>query len=279
MLPAQAEEGLGLVLLEVVEGKRARVLPQGYFEYSLEPGGQAEGTIEVTNVGDNPVRLQTYPGDCVNSPSGDLVGPLAGEPNRSVGNWLTGSTSEVQLAGRERKRLPVRVSVPAGTPAGDYFGFYFIQPEAPEQQVPKAGAGELGVGLKVESRLGVIFLCHVSPGSSDTRRFQLPAGADGVRKVKQDGQLWLEVSIENPGKLFLKPLASWALTDPQGQLVARQDARPSGYLLPGHPVLLRLSPTAQQTILARGRYRLEVKVQDSRFPEVQAQQVYEVPLP
>ncbi|MFN8614275.1 MAG: hypothetical protein U0931_42480, partial [Vulcanimicrobiota bacterium] len=69
------------------------------------------------------------------------------------------------------------------------------------------------------------------------------------------------------------------LSDAKGQEVARQDARPVGHLLPGHPLALRLSPISQQRILARGRYHLQASLVDSRYPEVKAQQAYEVSLP
>lgn len=274
--PARADEGLGLVLLEVVEGKRAKPLPNGYFEFNLEPGSQAEGTIEVINVGDNPSPVRTYPGDCSNAPSGELNGPLQGEANRTTGLWLSSPQTQVELGPRERKRVVVKVQVPPGTKAGDYFAYYFLQPEDPEGAAPKVGVGELGAGLKIQSRLGVVFVIHVSPTASDRRAMQL---GESLRKFKQEGQVFLEVPVTNSGNLFIKPLFSWILRDAQGQEVARQDGRPVGHLLPGYPLALPLAPASQQRILARGVYRLEVGLQDSRFPEVKAQKVYEVSLP
>ncbi|MBS2034865.1 hypothetical protein JST97_07750 [bacterium] len=273
---ARAEEGLGLLLLELAEGKRARVLSSGFFEYSLQPGGQAEGTIEVINVGENPTRVSTYPGDCANNSDGNLIGPLLGEANREVGLWMSSPQTQIELGPRERKRIQVKIQVPPSTPAGDYFGYYFLQPDEPEAENPRAGAGELGAAIKVRSRLGVIFVMHVSPSTADQRSFKF---GESLRKFKQDGQVYLEVPVSNAGNLFLKPLFSWVLRDAQGQEVARQDAQPIGHLLPGHPLALHIAPAAQRRILARGRYRLEARCSDSRFPEVNAQQAYEVSLP
>ena len=150
------------------------------------------------------------------------------------------------------------------------------QPEEPEGSAPKVGAGELGAGLKIQSRLGVIFVIHVSPSAADRRAMQL---GESLRKFKRDGSVFLEVPVSNSGNLFIKPLFSWILRDAQGQEVSRQDAQPVGHLLPGYPLALPLSPVSQQRILARGIYRLEVSLQDSRFPEVKTQKVYEVSLP
>lgn len=273
-----ADEGLGVILLQVVEGKRPQLVPNGYFEYSLDPGTRMEGTVELTNVGENPLHLKAYGGDCSNNSNGDLVGPLWGEPSFKVGRWLSSPISDVTLEPRQRKRIPVAVQVPLQTPPGDYFGFYFFQPDSPDQPTGAPGPAELGVAMKVESRIGVIFLCHVSAALDSRKILQLAAPGE-LHKVRKDGQLWLEVPISNPGALFLKPQASWMLSNSQGVVIARQDARPLGHLCPGCPLKLVIPATQPQSILARGQYRLEVNVQDTRFPEVQAHEIYDLSLP
>ncbi|MBT9587001.1 hypothetical protein IV102_26905 [bacterium] len=273
-----ADEGVGVILLQLVEGKRPQVVPNGYFEYSLDPGARVEGTVELTNVGEHPLHLRAYSGDCNNNSNGDLVGPLWGEPSTKVGLWLSSPISEVTLEPRQRKRVSVAVQVPPRTPPGDYFGFYFFQPDSPEQPADAVGPAELGVAMKVESRIGVIFLCHVSAALDSRKLLQLAAPGE-VRKVRKDGQLWLEVPISNAGALFLKPQASWILSNSQGVAIAREDARPLGHLCPGYPLNLAIPATRPQSILARGHYRLEVNLQDTRFPEVQAHEIYDLSLP
>jgi len=273
------DEGLSVVLLQVVEGKRPQVVPNGYFEYSLSPGSRVEGTVELTNVGENPLHLKCYPGDCNNNPQGDLVGPLWGESSHCGGLWLSSPISELTLEPRQRKRIPVSFQVPPQAAPGDYLGFYFFQPDSPKQpDTLEPSDSELSVAMKVESRIGVIFLGHVS-AAQDSRRLLRLATPTEVRKMRKEGQLWLEVPISNPGALLLKPQASWVLSNSQGIEIAREDARPLGHLCPGFPLDLSIPITRPQSVLARGQYRLEVQVQDTKFPEVQTRGTYDLSLP
>jgi hypothetical protein len=226
---------------------------KSYFSYGIAPGATVEGALDLTNNARSALHVDLYPADAYNTPDGALTGPLLGEPSKNTGNWLTVDTSAVTLKPGQNKRVKFKMTVPADTAAGDYFGFIFVQPSPAEQAAPSGAPGEkapVSINVKVVQRLGVCIWERV-PGSLQN---VLKVGT--LKKIIDRGRLFLELELSNEGNTYLKPTGSWSLKSPSGEVVTSQIPNELGYILPGHPMKLRI-PIQTTRPLVRGEYHLE----------------------
>lgn len=228
---------------------------KSYFSYELPAGASKEGALDLVNNAKATMQVELYPADAYNTPDGALTGPLLGEASKNTGNWITIETSKLTLSPGQSRRVKFKMSVPAGTNSGDYFAFVFVQPSEVEKPDPKktptpGDKPPVSINVKVVQRLGICIWERV-PG-----QLQNGLQVGTLRKLIDRGKLFLELELTNTGNTYLKPAGSWTLKSPGGEVVASQSDNEFGYILPGHPMKLRI-PVQTNRPLARGEYRLE----------------------
>ena len=295
--PAQAKVGFGVRSWLTEPGHRAVQNANGYFDLDMAAGSTVQHQVELENTGDEPLKLDVYPGDGANSSSGSLTGTGLGETPHASGLWVSLERTMVPLKPREMQRVNFKLSVPIGTPQGDYFAWVFVEPQdqlispSPASPTPTA-TNDTQFALKIKKRLGVVLLIHVGDRTKFTRHIGIDDGsgappeavAGGVKTARlgkyfRDGQIYYGLKLDNRGETYLKPRWQWRLLDAEGKLVSGSpEATDLGYLCAGHPLVITVPLTAGK-ILPRGHYSLEITVQDPRYADIHLQNVFNIVLP
>lgn len=266
-----------------VSGIGIRLMPRAdeaalsYFEYRLEPGQSGQDVIEVRNNGENPIQMIVYPGDAWTTPDGGLGGPLLGEPSKSTGLWVQSGLSEFSVKGRETKEVPIQITVPEGTPPGDYMALMFVQEASRKDDSPQAESldeKKAAFSVTLQTRFAVVLWVRV-PGPLNAALALEPP----VKQV-QDGTLTLSYQLKNTGNVFLKPTTSWVLLAPDGSEIASAPRLEGASLVPGGAMSIPV-PLPTDQALVRGTYKLQVKAgaEPKGASAISAVQDFEVPLP
>lgn len=173
-----------------------------FFHLSLAPGAAIEATAIVSNHGAQPITLQTYPVDASTNAQGDFAMAGYADKRSRVGVWVrlhTGSTITVPAGGESE--IPFRLSVPKGTPPGDYLGGVIIQ-STPVLGKATTTSGGTVVRLDVVQRQGVRIYLHVD--------------GTAVKKVSPGPLTWTQTGtaatialpMRNSGNTILHPTAT-----------------------------------------------------------------------
>ena len=287
---AFAELGVGTKCYITDPGRRAVEASKGYYDLYLKPGDSVQHVIEIENSGNEAGRFLVYPGDGFNTLAGALAGgPLGQQPVES-GRWLAFEREQVVLAPKAKQRVAFKVTVPPDVGVGEYFSYVFVQPEPVDspQSDPKAQIvpDEIQSGMKIRTRVGILVITFVGDTSLRKAAWQLetpdkkkPEESKSLGKVYDRGEILYRCRLRNTGNVFLKPKVLWALKNSQGQTVSEcKEPAEVGYVCSGHPMEFNI-PLSGGKLLARGPYRLAIKVSDSRYPDILLDEILEVTLP
>lgn len=97
-------------------------MPGGRYSYALIAGSAVNDGIELINFTVNPITLAVYGVDSLSTTSGALVPGQPTVTQHTVGAWLTVSKPTVTLLAHTSTVDHFHLSVPFGTPPGDYVG-------------------------------------------------------------------------------------------------------------------------------------------------------------
>lgn len=275
-LVASAELGVGAKPYITDPGRRAIEASKGFYDFYLQPGESVQHVFEVENSGSEAALYEIYPGDGGNSPSGTLVGTPKGQPAQAAGSWLSLEKAQLQLQPKDAQRVAFRLTVPAGTPVGEYLSYLFIQPE-PIQDKPvdgSAGTNQVQSGMQVRTRVGILVLTFVGDVNQRKSAWQVSPPV----KAYENGEIFARLKVTNAGNVFLKPRITWSLTNPQGQPVAQAENSELGYVCARQDLTFQI-PLSAGKVLARGAYRLNYKIFDTRHPDLTQEATVEVTLP
>lgn len=168
-----------------------------FFHLELAPGAALDTEAVVTNHGDEPVTLRTYPVDATSDAGGFAMQDEAA-PREGVGAWVQLARDTVTVAAGSEVRVPIRVEVPAGTRPGDYAGAVIIQAPPAAGEAAQLGDGT-AVRLDVVQRLGVRIYLHVA-GEAVT---DLVPGA--IEWRREGSSIEFSIPITNTGNTNLRP--------------------------------------------------------------------------
>ena len=217
-LAAHADSPAGTPLL-----RTSHRFPNGYMEYSVDPGKRVDDTVTVENAGTAPAGFVLFAADGLTSVVsgvvyGDRDHPLRDGPTGNgeygAGSWIALSSAAVQLAPGEKTTVALSVSVPAQTAPGDYVGAV-----SAENPVPSRGTGQFG--LNVTTRTTIAVVVHV-PG---------PVATGGVTMdtpyvtVENKTRQILNVPLSYRGDVLVKPLIDLRVLDASGNTLLRVNRR------------------------------------------------------
>jgi len=171
-----------------------------YFDLTLVPGEQRHLEVEAANFGDEAVLARTYAADVYSIVNGGFGADLYGEDATGTTSWLTYATQQITLGPREALIVSVAVTVPGGTPPGQYIAALVI-----ENVEPQRGTGP--VALDQVNRNAIAVAIDV-PGP---RQPTLMIGAVGHKSVA--GHSIVTFEVDNPGSVHLKPTGAVRLLD------------------------------------------------------------------
>jgi hypothetical protein len=133
-------------------------MPAGHYNYAVEAGSTIADAIVLTNFTVNPITLSVYGVDAATTGAGQVVAGEPGGAQHSVGAWLRVSRSTVTLLPYRSDTDHFRLSVPKGTPPGDYLGAV-VASFGSAQRVDGGVAFEARAALAVDVR--VVGAVHV----------------------------------------------------------------------------------------------------------------------
>lgn len=214
-----------------------------FFHLSLYPGAKLEATAVVSNHTSSPVTLATYPVDGENTVQGTFAMAAQSAPREGVGAWVELDTEHITVPANTDLKVPFRLTVPEGTPPGDYAGGLIIQSPTVQGETTAVN-GDTAFRLDTIQRQGVRIYLNVA-GTTATSL------AHGNLSWKHNGDsLDFSLTVRNTGNIILHPSAhlnfsGWPAT------ATRLDFETPDGLLPGSSVELHTRLT-QAPIIQSG---------------------------
>ncbi|MDO8735715.1 MAG: DUF916 domain-containing protein [Thermoleophilia bacterium] len=165
----------------------------GYFVINSSSGTTVTETLRLRNDSDAPIRLRIQSVDATTGPYGGISYGLPAEPVKNVGTWTSLPASEIDLAPRETKNVPLTVTVPPTASVGDHIGGIAVWlPRAENAGEPGAG----GQSAVIDTQMRRVLSVHVVvPGPAEP----LIVITDVKPVVRPDG-VYLEILISNQGR-------------------------------------------------------------------------------
>lgn len=233
-------------------------------EHTVRSGGTAEGTIRLTNKGEEPRGVRLYQTDYRFNAAGESEYPAPGSRSRSNAGWISLRIERTSIAPGESVEIPYRIRLPDASateePSGSYWSMIMVEVRdgAPEEI-------DRGVSLGTQLRYGVQVATHV--GDSGSR--ELEYSEQAVRT--EDGERRFALTVRNTGTRALRPEMGIELYDGAGQrLDSRIEQRgllypgtslrqvfPLGDLEPGSYEAMILADPGRGEVFA-GQYRFDV---------------------
>jgi hypothetical protein len=207
-----------------------------FFHISLAPGAAINATAIASNKTAAAITLHSYPVDGTGTTQGTFVLASETDPRVGVGAWVKMDAAPLVVAANSESPIPFRLSVPLGTPPGEYAGGLIVQTPP---QAGKAAAMSNGDSIQMSSiqRVGV--------------RIYLTVAGTAITALKHGALTWqragdtitFSLPVRNTGNTILHPLASLRLTSRIGPNTRLTFETPES-LLPGAIIIMhaRLTP-------------------------------------
>jgi Bacterial protein of unknown function (DUF916) len=219
--------------------------PGPFFDLTMTPGESRALEVEIANVGTAGLAARTYAADAYTIINGGFGVRLRDEPQSGTTLWLDYTTDTIQLPPGEGIRRTFTVTVPAGTPPGEYITSLVL-----ENQDPLRGTGAVAIDQVFRQATAIVVTV---PGA---RLGALEIGA--ARHTVVAGHSVVAVALENTGNVRLKPAASFAVKDAAGVEVWHTDV-PMDSFFAGDATLVEV-PIAG--LLAPGAYTVALTLDD-----------------
>jgi hypothetical protein len=214
-----------------------------FFHLSLYSGAATEAIAVVSNHTSSPVTLLTYPVDGENTVQGTFAMAAQSDPRKGVGAWVQLDAERITVPANTDLQVPFRLTVPQGTPPGDYAGGLIIQSPTIHGKTTAVN-GDTAVRLDTIQRQGVRIYLNVA-GTA------VKSLAHGNLSWKQNGEsLDFILPVSNTGNTILHPSADMNLYGWPGTATSLKFDAPDG-LLPGASIDLH-ARLAQAPIVQSG---------------------------
>ena len=200
-------------------------------EYTLEAGQSFTGSVQVispvTEVGQN-MLVEVRADDFLLKLDGDAVYSRAGSHLRSATRWLNLEASSFNLPPQGAREVRYTVQVPAGTPAGGYWGVLFFKGVTPPPPVTKSAAEGFKANIIYNIEIGHVIYVRVG---NPVVRGEITA----LKASLKEGKPNVAFTVKNTGNIFWRTAGSVSIVDLKtGQAVAKQ-ALLGKLVLPGTP--------------------------------------------
>lgn len=176
------------------------------FEALVEPGETVQLVSVMSNFGDEPVGLRTYTSDLIPVVNGGLRMAHYEDEHTGVTSWIDYPVEVFELQPGESAERPVTITVPEGTPSGQYVGAIALETTEP------VNAGE-GAALDQYFRK-VVSVYITVPGDLVT---DFTLGDPEVRVVY--GQASVIIPVANTGNIRIDLGGRIYLLDLDGNVI------------------------------------------------------------
>jgi P pilus assembly chaperone PapD len=185
-------------------------------EKVVAPGEIYQGTITVTNNGDQPQKAVVYQTDYSFHSDGSNQFGIAGEMARSNADWVSFSPRLVEVPPHQSSWISYEVRVPNDSAlTGTYWSMLMVeQADQSSDSIPRLRRNQAAVRQVV--RYGIQCVTHV--GGSGFYHLQF-TGTQLV--IREDQEKELQVDVENVGKSWAVPIAWVDLFSDNGHHIGR----------------------------------------------------------
>jgi len=128
---------------------------KNHFVYDLSPGEQIIDYVGISNLGKEPLTLDTYATDAFNTEDGAFALLPTGQDPRGVGAWIRLPQRSYTVAPGKRLDVPFTLQVPANAEPGDH-------PGAVVTAMSVTATGKEGQQVTIERRIGARVYLRVS---------------------------------------------------------------------------------------------------------------------
>ncbi len=178
-----------------------------WFEVNIEAGETANLTAGIRNAGDVEATLRTFAANAVNPPNGGFAAAAEDQPPAGATRWLDYPSETFETQPGDERGIEFTVSVPSGTPPGEYVAALVVQTEEP-------------IGIPGTETFNQIIRATISveitvPG-------EMTSGFDlGAPVVSPAAEWWtLDVPIVNTGTARIRPHGTLIVTSANGDQVS-----------------------------------------------------------
>lgn len=134
-----------------------------FFHLAAKPGASTIESAIVSNHFSAPLTFAIYPVDGSMSAQGAFLLAPQTDGTHGIGKWTELGETQILVPANSELKVPFRVTVPTGTPPGDYIGGLIVQTAPQQGAVTQSGDGT-AVQINVVRRTGVrIYLTVAGP--------------------------------------------------------------------------------------------------------------------
>jgi hypothetical protein len=170
--------------------------------------GQSKGSINVTNNGNEPVRMRVYAESFTYDRKKGFV--FTGVDDRSAVPYLQFSPRELEIPPGVTRNVRVGVVLPANLPNQEYRAAIFIEDLKEQDTTPRGGSL-----ISIKTRVASVFFFGKGNGSADIQ----------VRMAAWDAtSRRISILVENKGKKSAYPEVNWQI-EKDGRKVAENILR------------------------------------------------------
>jgi len=237
---------LTVTLLATAHARAGFVASPMELHLANAPGSRSNGTVTVTNTGDDLLTMKLYLGDSRQLPQGNWEEVVPGSLDRSLIDWVSLHSQVLELQPGESREVTLNLEVPADA-EGSYWSKLYLE-ETSTPRSATGGSNGRSYNVFMRQRVAVrIFEDVAGTGTLDAV----------IRRVEatgcSEGRPALSVSVENPGTLIARCTGHIELQDLQGTVLEELPLGTQGefWVFPG--VARELTVQAEHS-LAPGTY-------------------------
>ena len=194
-------------------GDSRSVTARGYFVYELAAGGEAAGSVRVSNPGTAPVTVELAVVDAQTAQTGGSAFASAEATPSAVANWVHLDTPRVTLAPHDAVSVGFSVRLPLETKPGQYLAGLAAYVPAAVKQSALTGTNQAGAAITMQTRRVIGIQVDV-PG-----KWTPSLTITGASALEQPSGTKLGIAMRNDGDELLKPKGTVTLTDAAGREV------------------------------------------------------------
>jgi hypothetical protein len=192
------------------------------FVYTLNAGETKEDNARISNDSNNEEKVEIMSRDGEITSDGALAIISNSLQNTQAGKWIQLDQKNYTIPAKNNVKVPFKISVPAGTPSGEYYAGLSVM------EVGSGGAAQGGGNVAVKTRVAVkVFILVKGSLEANTKVDSLniidPKDSDfNVERAKWGklgkDNMYLSYKAENTGNIFLRLVSKYKITLPDGSV-------------------------------------------------------------
>lgn len=234
-------------------------------EYTVSPGGQATGVLELRNTSNESAEIKIYQEDVKINNDGSTRYQQTTRSNthsRSNAGWVNLGVDRITLAPKEKRTITYSLQIPNKSELnGSYWSTLMLEPvskNSNESQLAAAPKDQPSLTIKQKMRYAVQVLTHISGNTGKAELAFMPPKIEKLAK----GRI-LNVDIKNSGNRYSRPNVWLDVFNESGKKLKRLQADNHG-LYAGEKEGFKIELAALQP----GQYKALLAAEDNNTGQI-----------